>query len=167
MNDARGKGLSYTPDAADFCIAMLKRSAEDGTLLTLYPVLFQGKPAANEDFSQMGTPAELQAKWSPVVQEVVTEASKGGKILPSLAFDAGFTSAYTGEADANDVIAGAPDNWKNRSGELDPDKLKQALADVLPVQPSAQRYSPDLVKRAVLLGRIYGALHFTQRQFVN
>lgn len=98
--EERAGGALFYPDAVDFCVAVLMRTARDGHLSELYVKLLgemggdvsqaQGLPDA------IGGAALANQKAAPIGK------GNGMVITPGLAFDAGFTAAE------NDAGAKAP-----------------------------------------------------------
>jgi hypothetical protein len=90
---ARGEGFDFTPDASDGCLAALQRMAKDGKLGDAYQKLL----------AQNGGNAELSPKLPRAIGASVLSGNGAvsignGKAISAtscIAFDAGFTVAYT------------------------------------------------------------------------
>ncbi len=88
----RRDGTSFTPDAADECVAALVRTARDGHLTDLYrqfPVDLGGSGDGYEKLPRAIAAAVLGGSG-----KVAIGNSKAAVVTPSLALDAGFTVAY-------------------------------------------------------------------------
>jgi hypothetical protein len=116
VEEDRGDGAYFTPDAADECAIVLLRTARDGQLPTLY----------REILTRLGGDAANAALWPKVIGATVlkdkTEVEIGnGKVTEvnqALAFDAGFAMAYQQGSAAH-------------AAKADPAQLKVAAEDCL------------------------------------
>jgi hypothetical protein len=119
--EGRRAGKDFIPDAADTCVAVLVRTAQDHGLPELYRTLL----------TQLGGNVALADKLPLAIGGAVLNgdgkvALGNGKttdVPPSLAFDAGFSAAYlSGDA---------------REANVDHDKLKAVTESCLAVQKDA------------------------------
>lgn len=114
VRDARTEGLDFAPDASDECIAALQRDAKDGQMTYIYQKLISnlgGNPAsAHTRAKAIGNAVLSGNEKVPIGNQLVAT------VTPQIAFDAGFTVAYTENA-AKKTMA--------------PEKLKASAEDCL------------------------------------
>lgn len=93
VKETRKEGFDFTPDASDSCVAALQRMAKDGKLGDTYRKLL----------AQTGGNVELSPKLPRAIGAAVLSGNgdvsigngKAVTATSSIAFDAGFTVAYT------------------------------------------------------------------------
>jgi hypothetical protein len=120
VKDARAGGFAFTPDASDSCVAALQRSAKDSLLFGIYKRLLAGiggDSSISQNFPKAIGSAVLSGNG-----QVPIGNGNAAKITPQMAFDAGFTVAYT-------------DGAARKQG--DPQKLKTLAEDCLNAQGDA------------------------------
>lgn len=138
VREARAMGFDSTPDASDSCIATLQRSAKDGVLIDVY----------KKFLAQTGGSPELSNKFPKAIGGAVLSGDgrvsigngQGIRVNASLAFDAGFTVAYTEAAAKKNV---------------DPEKLKAVAESCLGDDKDAGT--------CFSVGYVYGAQAFNAR----
>ena len=114
VREARARGIDFTPDVSDECLAALQRDARDGQMIYIYQRLVT---------SLGGNSASAYTLPKAIGNTVLSgdgKVSIGNKlaatVTPQIAFDAGFTVAFMDNA-ARKTMA--------------PDKLKAAAEDCL------------------------------------
>jgi hypothetical protein len=138
VREARTMGFDFIPDASDSCLAALQRAAKDHTLTDPYRKLL----------AQTGGDAELsetlpKAIGASALNDKAKVSIGNGKAIvltAPMAFDAGFTVAYTSAA-------------PNKSG--DPEKLKSLAESCLASEKDAGT--------CFSVGSVYGAQAFNAR----
>jgi hypothetical protein len=93
VTEGRRNGKAFLPDASDICVALLVRTAHDGHLSDLYRTILinlGGDPALAPKL-----PFILGASVISGNGKMQIGKSKESYVPSSLAFDAGFTVAYT------------------------------------------------------------------------
>jgi hypothetical protein len=122
VREARaGGGFDFTPDAADSCLAALRRKGRDHALLEAYRRLvidLQGDPDTYAMLPKAIGNAVLSGDAA-----VSLGNGKGVKVDPALALDAGYTAAYM--------------NAAPKKEGLDPQKLKSFAESCLDQQKDA------------------------------
>jgi hypothetical protein len=113
--EARAGGFGFTPDAIDSCLTALKRVAQIGDLLPMYARFAKELGGTEEGFKLL--PRSIGSAALNNREGVLVGGGVGGKITPALAFDAGFTVAFT------ERVA---DKWT-----LETKKLREITADCL------------------------------------
>ena len=115
VKEARSEGFAFTPDAADSCVTALRRIAQVGDLLPMYSKLSKEVGGTGEDYKTL--PRAIGSAALANRESISVRGGKGAAVTPSLAFDAGFTVAFTERA---------PDKWVS-----DTKKLKEVTEDCL------------------------------------
>lgn len=96
VKDARRDGWTFTPDASDSCVAALERSGKDRTLPDLYK-RFATELGGNADgYDKL--PKAIGASVLSGDGKVFIGNHKVATVTASVAFDAGFTVAYSDHA---------------------------------------------------------------------
>ena len=113
--EARASGFSFTPDAADSCLTALKRIAQVGDLKKMYSKLAKEVGGTEEGYEQL--PRAIGSAALNNRNSITVGGGKGAAVTPALAFDAGFTVAFTERV---------PDKWT-----LETKKLREITADCL------------------------------------
>jgi hypothetical protein len=134
--EARNGGMDFTPDPADSCVAALQRSAKDNNLSVTYKRLLAetGGNAAMADT----LPKAIGASVLSGDGKVPIGNGKAVTVNPPMAFDAGFTVAYSEGATKK---------------QADPEKLKQVADACLNSQKD--------VATCFSVGYVYGTLAFS------
>jgi hypothetical protein len=96
VKEARAGGFDFTPDASDGCVTALVRIAQAGDLLQMYSRLSKEAGGTGEGYKTL--PRAIGSAALANRDSVAVGNGKGAKVTPSLAFDAGFTVAYTERA---------------------------------------------------------------------
>lgn len=131
--ESRSKGAYFFPDAADGCVTALLRTARDRRLPELYSRLLKELDGSMNGPEQL--PKAIGASVTNGKGKVAIGNGKAAVVTPALAFDAGFTVAYSGQVAAK--------------GAADPGQLK-ALAEAC----LGQRQDAETCFSA---GYVYGA----------
>lgn len=113
--EARASGFSFTPDAIDSCLTALRRVAQIGDLLPMYARFVKEAGGTTSDFKLL--PRAIGSAALAKRDGVDIGGGVGAKITPALAFDAGFTVAFTERV---------PDKWT-----LETQKLREITSDCL------------------------------------
>jgi hypothetical protein len=93
VKEARAGGFDFTPDASDGCVTALVRTAQVGDLVQMYSKLAKAVGGTGEDYKTL--PRAIGSAALANRDSVAVGGGKGAQVTPSLAFDAGFTVAYT------------------------------------------------------------------------
>ncbi len=96
VRDARHDGMTFTPDASDSCVAALERNGNDRTLPGLYKRLATELGGNPDGYAKL--PKAIGAAVLSGDDKVYIGNHKVVTVTASIAFDAGFTVAYTGRA---------------------------------------------------------------------
>jgi len=139
VRDARRDGMAFTPDASDSCLAALERSGKDRTLPGLYKRLATELGGNAEGYGRL--PKAIGASVLSGDGKVYIGNHKLVTVTASIAFDAGFTVAYTGRA-------------AKKQG-MDPLKLKSVAERCLDERKDAAT--------CFSVGYVYGAQSFSAR----
>jgi hypothetical protein len=115
VKEARANGFAFTPDAADSCVTALRRIAQVGELLSMYAKLAREVGGTEEGYKLL--PRAIGSAALANRNSITVGGGKGAAVTPALAFDAGFTVAFTERV---------PDKWT-----LETKKLREITADCL------------------------------------
>jgi hypothetical protein len=115
VKEGRAEGDAFMPDAADSCLTALRRIAQVGDLLPMYAKLAKEVGGTEEGYKLL--PRYIGSAALANRDSVSVGNGMGALVTPSLAFDAGFTVAYTERV---------PDKWTS-----DTKKLKEITEDCL------------------------------------
>jgi hypothetical protein len=100
VKEARAMGFDFMPDASDSCLAALQRAAKDGTLTEPYRKLLK-ETGGDPDLSET-LPKAMGASALSDKAKVSIGNGKAIILTSAIAFDAGFTVAYTSAAPAKE-----------------------------------------------------------------
>jgi hypothetical protein len=115
VKEARSEGDSFAPDAADSCVTALRRVAQVGDLKKIYIKLAKAVGGTEEGYQLL--PRAIGSAALANRDSITVGGGKGAAVTPALAFDAGFTVAYTERV---------PDKWT-----LETKKLREITEDCL------------------------------------
>ena len=138
VKEMRGMGFDSTPDASDSCVAALRRHAKDHKLGEPYQKLL-AQLGGNVDLAET-IAQRIGASTLGGDGKVSIGNGKAITVTPPMAFDAGFTVAYTKAA-------------PNKSG--DPQKLKSLAESCLAGEKDAGT--------CFSVGYVYGAQSFNAK----